>query len=190
MIKKLVPFIVITALLSFSAQAQNHDAHKPTDAHSHAAPASSHAGHDHATPPAANNHAGHDHAPQAAGHSEAHGEAAHAAGHHEEGGKYDPTPSIMNHIGNANEFHLFGNVTIPLPCIVYEKDGGIRTFMSSVFHGAKGHYSVAHDRYVSDHGVTKRIVDASFPLGTVQLEAAHGDHYVEHEGDNAFVQYQ
>lgn len=185
MIKKLVPFIVITALLSFSAQAQNHDAHKPTDAHSQAAPAAPHAGHDHAAHPADTGHAaGHDHAAHAEGH-----DAAHAGGHHD-GGKYDPTPSIMNHIGNANEFHLFGNVTIPLPCIVYEKDGGVRTFMSSVFHGAKAHYSVAHDRYVSDHGVTKRITDASFPMGTVELEAVHGDHYVEHEGDNAFVQYK
>lgn len=184
MIKKLVPFIVITALLSFSAQAQNHDAHKPTDAHSPAAPAAPHAGHDHAAHPADAGHAAHDpatHAEQG---------AAHAGGHHDGGGKYDPTPSIMNHIGNANEFHLFSKYSIPLPCIVYEKDGGVRTFMSSVFHGEKAHYSVAHDRYVSDHGVTKRIIDASFPMGTVQLEAAHGDHYVEHEGDNTFVQYK
>ena len=45
--------------------------------------------------------------------------------------KYDPTDEIMYHISNANEFHLFGHYTIPLPCIVYSKQDGIKTFMSS-----------------------------------------------------------
>ena len=90
--------------------------------------------------------------------------------------KYDPTPNIMNHIANTHEFHLFGHYSIPLPCIVYEKDaGGVKTFMSSVFeHGEK-----SYEGYISDHGVMKRVKDLSVRLGqslaveskpTLQLE--------------------
>ena len=115
------------------------------------------------------------------------------AAKHGEPEKYDPTPSIMNHIANANEFHLFGHVTVPLPCILFLKDGGgVKTFMSSVFeHGEK-----AYDGFVSDHGVVKRIADVSFPAGEVKLDGeAEGDemHYVHHvtEGqeEKAFIHY-
>ncbi len=124
--------------------------------------------------------------------AEAHGTSAetHSAPHAEE--KYDPTPTIMNHIANTHEFHLFGHYSIPLPCIVYEKEnGGVKTFMSSVFeHGEK-----SYEGYISDHGVMKRIKDLAFPKGEVELEAVHeheGEkHYVEHDSlDNAFVQYK
>ena len=55
--------------------------------------------------------------------------------------KYDATPDIMSHIANTHEFHFFGHYSIPLPCIVYEKEGGnVKTFMSSVFeHGEKSY---------------------------------------------------
>jgi F-type H+-transporting ATPase subunit a len=106
---------------------------------------------------------------------------------------YSPTTDIMNHIANTHEFHLFGHYTIPLPCIFYVKEEGtIKTFMSSVFH----HGAEAHDKFVSDHGVVKRVKDASFPDGEVALEAFESHdggeaHYVHHDAqDNGFVKYQ
>ena len=121
------------------------------------------------------------HAPQADGHNVENAAEA----------KYDPTPEIMNHIANTHEFHLFGHYTIPLPCIFYVKEEGLKTFMSSVFH----HGAEAHDKFVSDHGVVKRVKDVSFPNGEVALESfeAHeGEpHYVHHDAqDNGFVKYQ
>lgn len=92
-------------------------------------------------------------------------------------GKYNPTDEIMHHISNANEFHFFGKYSIPLPCIMYSKQDGFKFFMSSVFeHGEK-----AYDRYALDHGVVRRILDQNFPMGLVDLQAEHEDHFVSHE---------
>ncbi|MBK8880401.1 MAG: hypothetical protein IPN74_18380 [Haliscomenobacter sp.] len=60
---------------------------------------------------------------------------------------------VMEHIADANEFHLFGSVHIPLPCILYSKDAGLEVFMSSAFE--HGHQVV--NGYVLDHGDVKRI---------------------------------
>ncbi len=64
------------------------------------------------------------------------------------------TDRVMHHIGNANEFHIVGDVYLPLPCILYGKEGSFDVFMSSAFeHGHK-----AVKGYVLDHSVVKRIV--------------------------------
>lgn len=119
--------------------------------------------------------------------------AEHTEAHKEEA--YDPTPGIMNHISNTNEFHYFGHYSIPLPCMLYSKEDGLNMFMSSAFH----HGAIAKARYVSDHGVTKRIIDSSFPNEEVELEPVHGDgdeaHYFEHvalEGgeEDTYVKYK
>lgn len=91
--------------------------------------------------------------------------------------KYNPTPTVMHHIGNANEFHIVGDVVLPLPCILYNSENGkFSTFMSSSFeHGAK-----AVDGYVLDHGVVRKAV--GLPEGDLSLEAAHGGHEGEHHG--------
>ncbi len=88
--------------------------------------------------------------------------------------KYDPVATVMHHIGNSNEFHVVGDFSIPLPCILYSKEDGVRFFMSSRFH----HGSMAVDKYVLEHGVVRRIV-GEFPQGEVELEAVH------HEGESS-----
>jgi F-type H+-transporting ATPase subunit a len=96
---------------------------------------------------------------------------------------YDASETILNHIANANEFHFFGTYSIPLPCVLYSKEDGVKTFMSSKFH----HGSVAVDRYVSDHGMNKRIM-GNFPAGEVELEKLHGEHYIYHDTlNNGFI---
>jgi len=66
---------------------------------------------------------------------------------------------IMHHIADANEWHLFGDFSIPLPCIAYHPEKGLDFFSSSVFH--HGHNS--YNGYVLDHGVLKYVHDAGFP---------------------------
>lgn len=91
--------------------------------------------------------------------------------------KYNET--VMHHISNANEFHVVGNIHIPLPCILYAPDQGLNVFMSSKFdHGKKAIHG-----YVLDHGVVKRIVDYDLSKAEADLDEAphhghdaHGDH--------------
>lgn len=96
--------------------------------------------------------------------------------------KFNPFPIVTGHIGDANEFHIVGPISLPLPCIAYERDGGgIHFFFSNVFH--HGHH--AHKGYVLDHGVMRRI--KGFPTrDNVALDALHTDdeghiHYVHTE---------
>jgi F-type H+-transporting ATPase subunit a len=88
-----------------------------------------------------------------------------------EGKGYDPVGSVMHHISNSNEFHVVGDLTIPLPCIVYSKDQGFKTFMSSAFH----HGTKAIDGYVLQHGSLKKIA-GEFPMGEVELANGHEGH--------------
>lgn len=51
------------------------------------------------------------------------------------GGSEDSTFNVtdwaMHHIADANEWHIVGDVTIPLPCIMYKPGSGLKTFMSN-----------------------------------------------------------
>jgi F-type H+-transporting ATPase subunit a len=105
---------------------------------------------------------------------------AHATENHGESAKkFDLNELILNHIGNTNEFHLWGDLSIPLPCILYSNEDGLNTFLSSEWH----HGHKAYNRYVSDHGAVRRIKDASFPSGSVALQG-HGEHFIEHQQAN------
>lgn len=83
---------------------------------------------------------------------------------HEAEEKFNMQDMIFNHINNSNEFHLFGHIAIPLPCILYSREDGFTTFMSSKLdHGHK-----AYNRYVLDHGTVKRL-PLGFPEGEVEI---------------------
>lgn len=81
---------------------------------------------------------------------------------------YNPVEEVMNHISDANEFHVWKGVHIPLPCILYapEAEKPWSFFMSSKFE----HGHVAVDGYVLNHGRVNRIADPSFPKGEVHIE--------------------
>jgi len=100
---------------------------------------------------------------------EKHGDQVYAesgAGHGEEEG-YDPVGTVMEHIADANEFHVWGDIHIPLPCILYAPDKGWTVCMSSAFD----HGHTAIDRFVlSEHGNVMRIADADFPTGEVHID--------------------
>lgn len=83
---------------------------------------------------------------------------------HAEAEAFNMQDMIFNHINNSNEFHLFGHYSIPLPCILYSREDGFTTFMSSKLdHGHK-----AYNRYVLDHGTVKRL-PLGFPEGEVEI---------------------
>lgn len=93
--------------------------------------------------------------------------------------KYSPTATIMHHISDANEYHLWGNTSIPLPVILYNKAKGFTFGMSSMFK----HGKVAVDGYVLDHGKIKQI-EGDFDTGKVDIAIDnHDGHYIySHKG--------
>ena len=80
---------------------------------------------------------------------------------------------IMHHIADANEWHLVGDVTIPLPVIIYNQDNGELFFsMSTAFNSHHGEgetvvegYQMVHSRVVPvnentsyiDFSITKNV---------------------------------
>lgn len=173
------------ALVLGTAQAQNDHGHKHDHGqhHDHGSHAGhnhdSHAGHNHAA------HAGHDHAGH--GHDD-HGHGS-CGGHHGHG-EFNVAETAMHHISDANVYSI-GPLQIPLPCILYSKEGGLETFLSSKFkpemlgHG-DGH--VAYNKYVLHGGAVKRIADAGFPQGEVPVKGfRHG--VLEVDGKKKDVSY-
>ncbi|MEL7222005.1 MAG: F0F1 ATP synthase subunit A [Bacteroidota bacterium] len=130
-------FTLVLALLATPLLAQH-------DGHNH-----DHHGHD---------HHGHDHSTTADSHA--------SCGDDHADGEYDPVATVMNHIADANEFHVWKGVHIPLPLFLYAPDHGWTTGTSGMFH--HGHSVV--DRYVMNHGRVNRIADSSFPMGEVSLD--------------------
>ena len=139
-------FLFILAMALFSAPLLGQE-----DGHDHS-------GHSHETESAEHDHDHHDH-----DHDHAHG---HGCGDHADDGEYDPVSTVMNHIADANEFHVWKHVHIPLPLFLYAPEHGWTTGTSAMFH--HGHYAI--DRYVLNHGRVNRIADEGFPLGEVHID--------------------
>jgi F-type H+-transporting ATPase subunit a len=81
---------------------------------------------------------------------------------------FNPVPTIMHHISDAHEWHLWGegenSVSIPLPVILWD-DNGLNVFMSSKFHHGEevvesngNHYLLYHEKvYKTDANGTVNI---------------------------------
>jgi len=66
--------------------------------------------------------------------------------------KFDPVSIIMHHIADANEFHIIGNTSLPLPVIIYNKDSkSWFATMSSAFHSHHGEGEVEVQGYKMSH---------------------------------------
>nr|WP_236636815.1 F0F1 ATP synthase subunit A [Sinomicrobium sp. N-1-3-6] len=64
--------------------------------------------------------------------------SAFAQEHHDNGAEageeaFDPTGLIMHHISDSHEFHIFGDISLSLPVILWTENGLV-TFMSGEFH--------------------------------------------------------
>ncbi|HIG58705.1 MAG TPA: ATP synthase F0 subunit A [Flavobacteriales bacterium] len=74
---------------------------------------------------------------------EEHGEVAHSDEGHSESfvaGEY-----IFHHIADANEIHFFGDVSLPLPIILYTEGEGFDIFLSNSFQTTEGVYDTHYD---------------------------------------------
>lgn len=89
--------------------------------------------------------------------------------------KYDPGESILEHISDAHDWHLFGHVSMPLPIIIYSSTRGLETFSSSRFeHGHASYlgYSLNEkNKIVSEEGhefydfsITKNVAALFFSI--------------------------
>lgn len=145
------------------------------DGHDH----SGHEHHDHD----GHNHDGHGHDHSNHNENAAHGEHSGDCGHsgHDDTGAYDPVGTVMNHIADANEFHVWKGVHIPLPVFLYSSNHGWTTGTSAMFH--HGHSAV--DGYVLNHGRVNRIQDESFPKGEQHIDGILHKLEMVGEGDKA-----
>jgi len=78
----------------------------------------------------------------------------------EDGGKekFDISEMIFSHISDSHDFHIIGDLSLPLPCIFYDEKNGLSMFMSSKFD--HGHHDVKG--YHFDHGQVSRPDGLSF----------------------------
>ncbi len=106
------------------------------------------------------------------------------SGHDEEDKEYDPVGTVVEHIADANEFHIWKGVHLPLPCILYAPGNGWTFFLTSKLE----HGHTAYDRYVLNHGRVNRVADESFPMGEVHIEGVMHEE-VEHDGETEEVAY-
>ena len=63
---------------------------------------------------------------------------------------FNPTPHILHHIADSYEWHLWGDVSIPLPVILYT-EGNLDVFISSEFHHGKSKVIRGDRTYKIDH---------------------------------------
>ncbi len=78
--------------------------------------------------------------------------------------KFDPTETIMTHIGDSHFYHVGGGIAFPLPVILYTNKG-VEIFMSSAFghegeeiHQGKYYkYALVHDKVKAVTGEDKTI---------------------------------
>jgi len=78
---------------------------------------------------------------------------------------FNPTPHILHHIADSYEWHLWGDVSVPLPVILYT-EGNLDVFMSSEFHHGKSKvirgdrtYKIDHHKIVEENN--KKIINVS-----------------------------
>ncbi|MGI9544487.1 MAG: F0F1 ATP synthase subunit A [Cyclobacteriaceae bacterium] len=92
-----------------------------------------------------------------------------------EGEEFNPGEMIMHHVIDAHEWHFFDwgetHVTLPLPIILYSKQNGLVTFLSSNFHHGetsyKGYKMDSSGHIVSEDGHS--FLDLSITKNTAAL---------------------
>ena len=182
-------YIIAFAIVGIAQHNHDHDHDHSGHNHSHDhATQQDHSGHNHAQH---QDHSGHNHAQQHdhAGHNHDHN---HDHGHHgpicgvEQHHEFDAGATAIHHIADANVYSI-GPFMIALPCILYSKEDGFKTFLSSKFHvdfigHGDGHQAV--DRYVLDGGTVRRVTDRNFPKGEVPISG-----FVHKEEDGKHASY-
>ena len=94
---------------------------------------------------------------------------SHDHGHEQEA--FNPSNFIIHHIADAHDIHLWGDVHIPLPIIVYTEERGLDVFMSSAFEG-HGDVRVAE----RPSGVTYELSHGHIAVAGDHVGHGHDDH--------------
>ena len=159
-LKSLLYSCLLSTLAVTTLSAQAHDTHSPAT-HS---------------PATTEQHGQQPHgesAPHGTDSTASEGHATHAGCHPEEkkSDKYDPVPAVMHHIGDANHFHIIGDIHLPLPVFAYDTENGLTAGLSTMFH----HGAKAVNDFVLSHDVVRKA--KGLPMGEVELDEIHDGHY-------------
>src|ERR1044071_5389060 len=76
----------------------------------------------------------------------------------EKKGKFNAGQTIIEHITDSHDWHLWGHTSIHLPVILYSKDRGVEVFSSSRFeHGHVDYngYKLLTTEYVTENNLNK-----------------------------------
>lgn len=87
--------------------------------------------------------------------------------------KFHPGELIMHHIADAHEWHIAGELAIPLPIILYSSEKGLDCFSSAAFeegivHG-KQDYKLEHDHILVVHADGKEDEQATAGLWDLSI---------------------
>jgi F-type H+-transporting ATPase subunit a len=85
--------------------------------------------------------------------------------------KYNPVPNVMHHIGDAHQFHVIGDISLPLPIFAYDTEAGLTSGLSTMFH----HGAKAVNGFVLAHDVVRKA--KGLPSGELDLDEIHDGHY-------------
>mgnify|MGYP002624511740 CR=1 FL=1 len=107
----------------------------------------------------------------------------HAPCGHEYSKEFNPGATAFHHISDQNVYSI-GPWQFPLPCILYAPEEGWEVFSSARFDpDSHGTGRKAYNGYVLLDGSVRRVVDASFPDGEVELED-HAVFYEKEKGED------
>lgn len=77
----------------------------------------------------------------------------HVDAHAAESKGFNPTPTILHHIADANEFHVYKSFSIPLPVMIWDRmNGKFVAGMSNQFKEGKDGYKLYHGAIVPMKG--------------------------------------
>ena len=97
---------------------------------------------------------------------------------------YDPTATAIHHISDANVYTILDAIRIPLPTILYSKEDGLKTFMSSKF--GPGHHDDGHlgyHGYVMHHGNIYRVKCSEYrTMAHFEVEGFNPKEYTNEDG--------
>ncbi len=94
-------------------------------------------------------------------------------------GKYDAKEFAMHHVADAHEWHIVGELTIPLPCIVIHD--GLHVFLSNKMPAA--HHGAAEAEVVETHvAAADTAAHAEDHTAHTEEPAAHAEHHETYNG--------
>ena len=103
-------------------------------------------------------------------HPTAHGDCGHPIDEVKEG-EFNAGETAVHHIADANAIHIFGDLYLHLPCILYAPGQGWMLTTTSAFHPHHhGNGEISKNGYVLVHGSVMRIKDPAFATGEHPIE--------------------